>query len=539
MVKNETLNKIFNNPVRDFKDLIKVYIWNKDGTYKICTSRDELISFTIERVGENKFFGYGICQRLNIKLRDTYRTTNISTANYIEFYLNGYTFQPFPPFYVTEVHRDETNNQLSVTAYDAIYSANKYTFSDLNNHLNSSYTIRDVVRACAMVLGLPYTIDSDNEAFNLSYSNGVNFEGTEPLRDVMNAIAEATQTIYFIGKDLELTFKSLDVSGDPDYIIGKSSYLSLNSKTNRRLRTICHVTELGDNISASIAQSGTTQYVRDNPFWNTRDDVATLVQNAIDRIGGFTINQFECTWRGNWLVEIGDCIGLITKDDNTVISYLLNDEISFDGSLIQKSKWVYDDNEEETEINPISISDALKSTFAKVDKVNREIELCVSNIDETRAIADNNTVQLSQLKLTTDNISATVENKVGNVDDRLGSIEDSIETISDKVAATMTSEEVKLLISTETSKGSTNVVTSTGFTFDEYGLKVSKNTSDISTTISEDGMLVTKNEDVMLTADSQGVIANNLRSNYIIISDRCRFEKYGSHRVGCYWIGDE
>ena len=109
--------------------------------------------------------------------------------------------------------------------------------------------------------------------------------------------------------------------------------------------------------------------------------------------------------------------------------------------------------------------------------------------------------------------------------------------VTDRVESTMTSSEVELLVSRTINKGASSVKTSTGFTFNDEGLTVSKSSSEISTTISEDGMTVYRNEEAMLKANNLGVEANNLRSNYIIISNRCRFEKYGKDRAGCYWIG--
>jgi hypothetical protein len=60
----------------------------------------------------------------------------------------------------------------------------------------------------------------------------------------------------------------------------------------------------------------------------------------------------------------------------------------------------------------------------------------------------------------------------------------------------------------------------------------------MNTTISEDGMTVYKNEEVMLTANNQGVDAINLSaSTYLIIGKNSRFEDFDGNRTGCFWIG--
>ena len=126
--------------------------------------------------------------------------------------------------------------------------------------------------------------------FSTSYPNGANFEGTENLRDVLNAIAEVTQTIYYINKDNKLVFKRLNKDSNSVLTIDKKDYFDFDSNTNRRLATIVSTTELGDSVSASLEESGSTQYIRENPFWDIQENIGTLIENALAAIGGLTIN---------------------------------------------------------------------------------------------------------------------------------------------------------------------------------------------------------------------------------------------------------
>ena len=83
------------------------------------------------------------------------------------------------------------------------------------------------------------------------------------------------------------------------------------------------------------------------------------------------------------------------------------------------------------------------------------------------------------------------------------------------------------------------VTTTTGFTFNQNGLTISKSNVDITTNISEDGMRVSKGGQVVLTADNNGVEALNLHATtYLIIGNNSRFEDYDNgSRTGCFWIG--
>ena len=588
MIQNELFSNMLNNPVRELVGRVELYIYEDSTLVKVCGCNDALQSFTIERVGENKFFGYGICQKLNVKLMDVNRNLSISTDNYLEAVLgveNEYLYA-FPSFYVSEVHRDENTNQLSVTAYDSLYKASKHTVSELNL---SSYTIRQFAIACADLLGLPLRIDSDNTAFDLDYPEGANFDGSETIREALNAVAEVTQTIYYINNNWELTFKSLDMNGEPVLTVNKDRYFSLKNNQNRRLSAICHATELGDNLTSSIEQTGTTQYVRDNPFWNMREDIGTLLDNAVTRIGGFTLAQFDCNWRGNWLLEIGDKIGFETKDGNELVSYFLNDVVTYSGALSERTQWQYDENDEETATNPTTIGDAIKQTYAKVDKINKRIELVASDVTDNgkkiaqleidtdgitqsveqmrtdingeietittkqaefdvsleeisahvsavESTAESNSTAIGSLEVGAEEIKASVEKIETTTSEALEGINGELTTISSKVEAQMTEEDVTLQITKSLENGVNKVSTTTGYVFDENGLDISKSDSEMATHISEDGMVVYRNGEDVLIANNEGVYAEDLHATTYLIIANSRFEDYDG-RTGCFWIG--
>lgn len=641
MITSTTINNALRNPLRKIN--ARAGLYNPASSVdKVFTDSDNINFYSIERVGdENKFFGFGVCQKAKLKLRDIDRELTLPTDTRVDINfgmmdINSNWYKTYPYFYITEVNRDETTNEVSITAYDALHKASTHTVSELN--LSTPYTIGEVANACGDALGvgvvLPntagaepytevildnqeydmiteirYTLKNDtdtiyissaadityvdiggeyfggsfgngttfpdalfnnyyedvvrsywkagttviignaggemlyaeanitpevNNPFDLSYEEGANLEGTETLKEILDAIAEATQTIYYISGDNDLVFKRLDVAGEPVLSITKADYYALDSKTNRRLSAITHATELGDNITATTGVSGTEQFVRDNPFWELREDIDILVQDALDRVGGLTINQFDCSWRGNPLLEVGDKIGLVAKDDNFITTFVVNDVIHYDGSLNQQTSWNYTEGEGETASNPATLGEALKQTYARVNKIDKQIDLVASE-------SDANSERLSNLEISTENINATVSKITTETIPNLEGMGDDIATLTEKVDATMSTRDIMLLFTQTYELGTSKVATSTGFTFDEEGLNISKTDSEMSTQITEDGMTVYKNDEVMLEANNEGVLARNLHAeNYLIIGKYSRFEDYekdGEPRTGCFWIG--
>lgn len=526
MIDNVELNSLFGSPVRKIEARVEHY---KGSALVNSFSYDgNLVSFEIERLSENsKFFGFGVAQKINVKLIDRLRELHFNTDEYFIVKFGNQIVAP--KFFITEQHRDEKTNELSITAYDALYLASQINIKGVD--FPQPYTIKSFAEDLALLLedyieALDLPVLS---AFNTSYPEGANIEGTETIRELLTAIAEATQTIYFIDYHNKLKFIRLNSAAEP-FTIDKNIYIELDSGDNRRLTALASVSELGDNVEVSLEQIGTTQYIRDNPFWSLREDIDTLLSAALQAVGGFTINQFDCEWRGNPLLEIGDKIALTTRDNQTAVSYLLNDTLSYDGSLTQQSFWSYEDSAE-SDTNPVSLGDMLKQTYARVDKANKKIDIVASRVED-------NANQISGILIDTQSIRGSVSSTQQQLIDISQNVNGQLAELTKKVEATITEDEVNIAISQKLqTEGVTHITTSTGFTFDENGLSISKSNTEMKTLISDDGMTVYRDNEEVLTANNTGVDAINLHATtYLIIGNYSRLEDF-DNRTGCFWIG--
>jgi hypothetical protein len=175
--------------------------------------------------------------------------------------------------------------------------------------------------------------------------------------------------------------------------------------------------------------------------------------------------------------------------------------LTYGGGLSQTSEWTYDTNSNETASNPTTLGDKLKYTYAVVDKANKRIDLMTSQVDDALE-------QVAQIEVDTQSI----RNSVSETTQRIEEQDDEIAEITKKVETQITPEQMTVAIKNELSNGVDSVETTTGFTFNDAGLTISKSGREMTTTITENGMTVYKDNKAMLTADNVGVKAENLHA---------------------------
>ena len=101
----------------------------------------------------------------------------------------------------------------------------------------------------------------------------------------------------------------------------------------------------------------------------------------------------------------------------------------------------------------------------------------------------------------------------------------------------MDSEKVDIAI-TKAIEGINSITTTTGYTFDQYGLRIHKTDEEMDNLLDNTGMYVKRGSDDILTANNEGVDAINLKSRqFLIIGNNSRIEDYEDNRTACFYIG--
>ena len=218
----------------------KVDIQTKS-TLVSCTCGDNLQEFVLHREGDtSKFFGFGISHKLDIVFIDLDRRLKeapVEKGNTIKIALgSGDNFDyPYPTMYITELSRNEKTSNVTCVAYDALFKANMHKVSELNIDLNAGSLswpkLAEMGERCAEILGLSglelVGLDTNNTYEFNSFVHKANLDGSESLKELLDDIAEYTQTIYYINSQNKLTFKQLDKTGHPVLTVDKNMYFDL------------------------------------------------------------------------------------------------------------------------------------------------------------------------------------------------------------------------------------------------------------------------------------------------------------------------
>lgn len=196
--------------------------------------------------------------------------------------------------------------------------------------------------------------------------------------------------------------------------------------------------------------------------------------------------------------------------------------------------------------NTFSYSEvSLSSSYEAAKEAYNKSVAAQESADSALDKSEESITRISSLESANGAITASVTEIITVQETNSTSIEslnNEISVLTNSVNTKMDADSVDIAISSALSNGVTKVNTTTGFTFDEDGLTISKNTSEMSTTIDEDGMEIKRGEDTQLKANNEGVVAYDLHAKtYLIVGSNSRFEDYeknGKKQTGCFWVGN-
>ena len=191
--------------------------------------------------------------------------------------------------------------------------------------------------------------------------------------------------------------------------------------------------------------------------------ILTRLQALYNLYKELVYTPYELKDRGYPGYEPGDQLGVADPKGTTFI-YLLDGKLEYNGGLKGTTSWETNDSVEEPGVN--NITEAIKSTYAKVDKANQRIDLVVSNVDET-----NNS--LTQLTLDVNGVKTTVQqqnSKISTIEQTASSITSTVSDLQTDVQGLGSDvNNLQGTVSTvqQTATGLTSTVTQQGQTISE------------------------------------------------------------------------
>lgn len=482
-----------------------------DGSLVDLTPDGDLVSFSIEKTAPSgKLFGFAVSQKITVEVLGIHEAIQKGTK-LVPFIGAASTTEnvELPHFYVENITINKVNNTTTITGYDLIHS-NSLVIGDIT----FTYPLTVSAYAAKVVEAMGGVISFETSNFNnFEITEAPNFNGNESVQIALAALAEATGTVCYVRSGNTVKFRRISSVSTINDELKPDHYFDFSVGEMITLTKVASATTLGDNVSAG--SEGFTHVLWDNPFLALREDLNTRLSYLFIDVNGANTSVYKADWRGCPAYEIGDRITFQEKDGKTRNVFYFNETLTYNGGLHATSDWDSIESER-VEAAPASVSKTIKQTYAKVDKVNQEIELLASQVDEA-------TEEVSNLKVTTSGIVANVSRIDEEVND---------------VKAQITPENLSILIGSEID----SVRTETGFTFNDAGLTIYKTGTSTTTNIDEDGLTIYNlRGDDLLTVDNNGINAINVNANtYLIIGNRSRFENYtnenGNVRTGCFWL---
>ena len=517
----------------------RVQIYDGNGTLiTTCTCADVLSDFAVSREGiGGKFFGFGVCHKLEMNIIDIERELEFYKGYYAQVsYGNGLSWDRcYPKFYFDDIKVDKRTGDIKIVAYDRLKQLANHKYSELG--FTGETTLFNIVSKTSDLMAFKKkyaTITSYVDSTYLAAMNTTtvfpNYEGDEDLRVVLDEVAEWMQLIYCLDRDEALTWRKVCTDTTPVATVYPKDYYEWEQEGNQVLKNLYSINELSDTVGIEINPDGNVlQFIRENQLLANRDDISDILTTNSAQ---YSHHPFVLDWSGDYRLEAGDCIEIFDNDGTSTKVFILNDLVEYSGTLSQATAWEWVDNDSEKEETPITIQDKINQTYAKVDKVNKEITLLTEDLGTYPQ-------KIAQLQVSIDDISASVSRVEKTHSDEIDNANGRIDTIAKETALKVDAEGVEIIVEETLSEGVEKVVTSAKkYTFDDTGLNISSSDSNISTTITEDGMRIYRAGTEVLTADNEGVKAEDLHATtFLIIGTTSRLEDR-ENRTACFWIGD-
>lgn len=281
--------------------------------------------------------------------------------------------------------------------------------------------------------------------------------------------------------------------------------------------------------------------------WMT-DEILDGIWNSLRGFGYTPVKGLS--FLGDPRLDLGDMITLKNLNGESFLVPVVTISHEFDGGLLTE---ISAQGKASAENYEGPVQRETKRAQAKIVKTLNGIEMEVKDAGEKIAnlqlTADGLTGRVEDVERTTGELGETVTKKfmdleataeglsttVGKQTEDIGGIKTEMTNILQR------SDEIFVSVQNIMDNGVDKVVTTTGYSFKEDGLNISKSGDEMANRLDNTGMYVTRSGETILQANNAGVIATDVTvRNYLIVGQYARFEDYNdgtdSKRTACFHI---
>ena len=273
-------------------------------------------------------------------------------------------------------------------------------------------------------------------------------------------------------------------------------------------------TDVG-TVWPNITGEANTYILEGNPLLCSQSSIMRqlIVKTLYENLKEITYTPCTVTLPLDLRIKAGDILTVTDASDRQIRMYVMERVLT---GTTMKLKCTGSANRQSTTVVNNATYEALSG---KVLRLQTDVDgIRVENADAAGASA--------AMRLTVEGI----ENRVTAQSEQLQQVQTHISTLrQDADSLTIELQNVR-------ENGASKVVTTTGYSFSEEGLRIRKSGMEMENLLDHTGMYVQRNGQTILQANNQGVVARDVTvDNYLIVGAHARFEEFGNG-TACFYI---
>lgn len=266
-----------------------------------------------------------------------------------------------------------------------------------------------------------------------------------------------------------------------------------------------------DTADVGICQGGDENIYRitGNPFlvFGEDDPVSPIIEPMQMQLGQVSYTPMTLTVPYHVGVRTGDILAVRDKDGREHTCYVMEQQITGHTMTIRCT------GTGQRDAAPM-VSSTIRNLGGKVMHLQADVEGLFAENADTKG-------NLAALSLTVSGI----EGKVASLD----GVQESVSTLRQDAKS------LELELRTIRENGTDKVVTSTGYSFSDEGLRIKKSGQEMENLLDHTGMTVSRGGNAILQADHRGVTAVDVTVGNFLAVAHARFEQY-ENGTACFYI---